>query len=169
MLDDASEKGGKIYYGGKTEDSDNYIEPTIIENINDKSKVHKEEIFGPILPIYTYESIEDAITFINKKEKPLALYIFSSNKNNINKILNNTSSGGVCINHSTLHYSNYHLPFGGINNSGTGRCHGVYGFKEFSNKKSVFNQLISKSPTDLLVPPYNDFKRKIIDVLIKYY
>ena len=169
LLDDATEKGGKIYYGGKTEDRDNYIEPTIIENINDKSKIHKEEVFGPILPIYTYESIENAISFINKKEKPLALYIFSSNKNNIKKILNNTSSGGVCINHSTLHYSNYHLPFGGINNSGSGRCHGVYGFKEFSNKKSVFNQLVSKSPTDLLVPPYNDFKRKIIDILIKYF
>ena len=106
---------------------------------------------------------------INEKEKPLALYIFSRNNKNINKVLDETSSGGVCINHNTLHYSNYNLPFGGINNSGFGRCHGEYGFKELSNKKSVFKQFSSFSPTDLLTPPYNSFKQKLIDLIIRYF
>ena len=82
--------------------------------------------------------------------------------------MNETSSGGVCINHNTLHYSNYNLPFGGINNSGFGRCHGEYGFRELSNKKSIFKQFSPFSPTDLLTPPYNSFKQKIIDIIIKY-
>ena len=108
-------------------------------------------------------------TFINNNNKPLALYIFSKNKKNINRIINETSSGGVCINHSTLHYSNYHLPFGGVNNSGSGRCHGVHGFKEFSNAKSIFKQLVKISPTDLIIPPYTRFKEKIINLMIKYF
>ena len=103
------------------------------------------------------------------KRQPLALYIFSKNKKNINRIINETSSGGVCINPSTLHYSNYHLPFGGVNNSGSGRCHGVHGFKEFSNAKSIFKQLVKISPTDLIIPPYTRFKEKIINIMIKYF
>ena len=106
--------------------------------------------------------------FINKNEKPLALYIFSNNNNNIKTIIKNTSSGGVCINHSTLHYSNNNLPFGGINNSGTGRCHGIYGFHELSNKKSILKQVLPSSPTDFLFPPYNNFKNKLIDFTIKW-
>ena len=121
------------------------------------------------MPIFTFNNINDSISFVNEKEKPLALYIFSNNKKNINKILNETSSGGVCINHSTLHYSNYNLPFGGIGNSGFGKCHGIYGFKEFSNQKSILEQFSSFSPTDLLVPPYNRFKQNLIDLIIKYF
>ena len=121
------------------------------------------------MPIFTYKNISDCILFINKKEKPLALYIFSDNKKNIKKILNETSSGGVCINHSTLHYSNYNLPFGGIGNSGFGKCHGEYGFKEFSNQKSILKQFTSFSPTDMLAPPYNRFKQGLIDIIIKYF
>ena len=169
LLDNSIKNGSKIIYGGKVNSKDNFIEPTIIENVSSDSIIYKEEIFGPILPIFTYEKIEDVITFINEKEKPLALYIFSRNNKNINKIIEETSSGGVCINHNTLHYSNYHLPFGGINNSGFGRCHGEYGFRELSNKKSVFKQFSAFSPTDLLTPPYNSFKQKIIDFIIKYF
>ena len=169
LIDNAKLHGGEILYGGKTNKEKNYIEPTLIENISKKSKIYNQEIFGPILPIFTFKDINDSISFINEKEKPLALYIFSNNKKNVNKILNETSSGGVCINHSTLHYSNYNLPFGGIGNSGFGKCHGIYGFKEFSNQKSVLKQFSSFSPTDLLVPPYNRFKQNLIDIIIKYF
>ena len=169
LIDNAKLHGGEILYGGKTNKEKNYIEPTLIENISKKSKIYNQEIFGPILPIFTFKDINDSISFINEKEKPLALYIFSNNKKNVNKILNETSSGGVCINHSTLHYSNYNLPFGGIGNSGFGKCHGIYGFKEFSNQKSILEQFSSFSPTDLLVPPYNRFKQNLIDLIIKYF
>jgi len=169
LIDNAKLNGGDILYGGKTNKEKNYIEPTLIDNISKNSKIYNQEIFGPILPIFTFNNINDSISFVNEKEKPLALYIFSNNKKNINKILNETSSGGVCINHSTLHYSNYNLPFGGIGNSGFGKCHGIYGFKEFSNQKSILEQFSSFSPTDLLVPPYNRFKQNLIDLIIKYF
>ncbi len=169
LIDDSLKNNSKILYGGNTDSNENYIEPTLIENIDKNSKIFNEEIFGPILPIFTFKKIDEAITFINKKNKPLALYIFSSDKKNINKVLGETSSGGVCINHNTLHYSNYNLPFGGIGNSGFGRCHGEYGFKELSNKKSIFKQFLPFSPTDILMPPYNSFKQKVINLIIKYF
>ncbi|RPG06131.1 MAG: aldehyde dehydrogenase family protein [Pelagibacteraceae bacterium TMED267] len=169
LIEDAKTNKGKIHFGGRKDVDQLFIEPTILTNISSKSKIHIEEIFGPILPIYEYNFLDDAINFINNNNKPLALYIFSKNKKNINRIINETSSGGVCINHSTLHYSNYHLPFGGINNSGSGRCHGVHGFKEFSNAKSIFKQLVKISPTDLIIPPYTRFKEKIINLMIKYF
>mgnify|MGYP001285439465 CR=1 FL=1 len=169
LIEDAKTNKGKIHFGGRKDVDQLFIEPTILTNISPKSKIHIEEIFGPILPIYEYNFLDDAINFINNNNKPLALYIFSKNKKNINRIINETSSGGVCINHSTLHYSNYHLPFGGVNNSGSGRCHGVHGFKEFSNAKSIFKQLVKISPTDLIIPPYTRFKEKIINLMIKYF
>ena len=169
LIDDSLKKNSKILYGGKTDSNENYIEPTLIENIDKDSKIFNEEIFGPILPIFTFKKIDEAIRFINKKNKPLALYIFSSDNKNISKVLEETSSGGVCINHNTLHYSNYNLPFGGIGNSGFGRCHGEFGFKELSNKKSIFKQFMPFSPTDILIPPYNSFKQKIINLILKYF
>tara|TARA_A100001011_G_scaffold150667_1_gene159075 strand:- start:16421 stop:17830 length:1410 start_codon:yes stop_codon:yes gene_type:complete len=169
LIEDAKTNKGKIHFGGRKDVDQLFIEPTILTNISSKCKIHIEEIFGPILPIYEYNFLDDAINFINNNNKPLALYIFSKNKKNINRIINETSSGGVCINHSTLHYSNYHLPFGGVNNSGSGRCHGVHGFKEFSNAKSIFKQLVKISPTDLIIPPYTRFKEKIINLMIKYF
>ncbi len=169
LIEDVKKYNGKIYFGGKNDSKDLFLEPTILTRISEKSKINNEEIFGPILPVYEFKDIDDAIDIINKKEKPLALYIYSKVKKNINRILEKTSSGGVCINHSTLHYSNYHLPFGGVNNSGSGRCHGVYGFREFSNQKSIFRQRIKFSPTDLIIPPYTKFKKKLIDIMIKYF
>ena len=169
LIDDSLKKNSKILYGGKTDSNENYIEPTLIENIDKDSKIFNEEIFGPILPIFTFKKIDEAIRFINKKNKPLALYIFSSDNKTISKVLGETSSGGVCINHNTLHYSNYNLPFGGIGNSGFGRCHGEFGFKELSNKKSIFKQFLPFSPTDILMPPYNTFKQKIINLILKYF
>ena len=169
LIDDAKKNKGKIHFGGKRDIDQLFIEPTILTDISEKSKIHNEEIFGPVLPIYDYKILDDAIDFINNKNKPLALYIFSKNIKNIYRIINETSSGGVCINHSTLHYSNYHLPFGGVNNSGSGRCHGIFGFKEFSNPKSIFKQLVKISPTDLIIPPYSRFKKKIINLMIKYF
>ena len=169
LLEDAKQLGSNIIYGGNINEKENFIEPTLLDNISEKSKMYKEEIFGPLFPIFDFNKIEEVIEFINKNEKPLALYIFSKNNNNIKAIINNTSSGGVCINHSTLHYSNNYLPFGGINNSGTGRCHGIYGFHELSNKKSILKQVLTTSPTDFLFPPYNNFKNKLIEFTIKWF
>jgi aldehyde dehydrogenase (NAD+) len=167
VLTDALENGGELLYGGKTEVDSNYISPTLISNPDPSSRIMNEEIFGPLLPITGYDNINDVLDVIRSKPKPLALYIFSKNKDKTNFILKNTRAGGGCINHCAVHFYNGHLPFGGSNNSGIGKSHGFEGFKEFVNSRSLLNQ---KFPTvlDKLVPPYDNFKQKIVDFTLKY-
>lgn len=157
-----------IEIGGNYTIADNYIEPTVISNLQNDSKLFEEEIFGPILPIKTYKELYEVIEYINCKEKPLALYIYSHNKRNINEVIKNTRSGGVCINTNAIHFNNHELPLGGINNSGIGKSHGYFGFLEFSNQKAVLKR-ITKGPLYLLFPPYNNFKQKIVDLAIKWF
>ena len=99
-----------------------------------------EEIFAPIVPVMTYANLDDAIGYICSRDKPLALYIFSRNQDNIDKVLSNTSSGGVTINGFFSHYLENQLPFGGVNQSGMGSYHGVFGFKTFSHERGVYAQ-----------------------------
>jgi aldehyde dehydrogenase (NAD+) len=144
-----------------------YIPPTVLPNINESSLIMKEEIFGPILPIMTYESIDEVISYIRKNEKPLALYLFSKNKLMINKILNETTSGGVAINHVLMHLSNPHLPFGGIGHSGMGGSHGHFGFKAFTHEKAVLIQTPITLST-LYFPPYSTWLSKLAYKLLRY-
>lgn len=131
---------GKIYYGGKIDKNDLYMEPTILTNVDVDSNVMTEEIFGPILPVIEFENIKDIINFINTREKPLALYYFSENKVNINNILKCTTSGGVTINDTVIHVANGNLPFGGVGNSGIGSYHGKASFDTFTHKRSVMER-----------------------------
>lgn len=131
---------GEIYYGGKFDKNDLYMEPTILTNVDVDSNVMTEEIFGPILPVIEFENIKDIINFINAREKPLALYYFSENKVNINNILKCTTSGGVTINDTVIHVANGNLPFGGVGNSGIGSYHGKASFDTFTHKRSVMER-----------------------------
>lgn len=167
-LESAKEHNATIEIGGNYNALDNFIEPTVISNLSDDSNLLQEEIFGPILPIKTYEKLAEVVNYINNKERPLALYIYSSNSKNINYLLKNTRSGGTCINTNALHPSNHELPFGGINNSGIGKTHGFYGFQDFSNQRAVIKR-ITKGPLYLLFPPYNKFKQKMVDITIKWF
>jgi aldehyde dehydrogenase (NAD+) len=115
----------------------------------------QEEIFGPVLPVIAYIDLEAAIGIINKKSKPLAMYIFSESKSNVKQLLKSTSSGGVVINDVLIHLSNPNLPFGGVNESGTGSCHGFFGFKAFSHERAVlFQSAINMS--NMVYPPYGN-------------
>jgi aldehyde dehydrogenase (NAD+) len=167
-LMDAKSKNATIEIGGNYSETDNFIEPTVISNLSEDATLMQEEIFGPILPIKTYKTIDEVIQYINSKEKPLALYIFSSSKKQINHIINNTRAGSTCINNNVLQYSNHHLPFGGSNNSGIGKSHGFFGFEEFSNKPSLLKQNF-KGAMELLFPPYTSFKKKLADFTIKWF
>jgi len=133
-------KDGKIILGGQTDREGLHISPTLIENIPEDANLMNEEIFGPILPILEFNNVSEAIDLINKKPKPLALYIFSRNKGFQQRIISETSSGGACINDTIVHLTAPNLPFGGVGNSGFGRYHGKAGFDTFSNPKSVFRQ-----------------------------
>ena len=167
-LENAKTLKAKFEVGGQTDGSSKYIEPTIISDLKPEAKLLEEEIFGPILPIVTYESLDKAIDYVNSKPRPLALYIYSKSKVNTNKILNNTRAGGSCINNSVLHYANHNLPFGGTNNSGIGKSHGFFGFKAFSNERSVLKQH-TFGVTELLFPPYTNFKEKLARLTIRWF
>ena len=145
----------KVFTGGKTDKSDLYISPTILENITTDDAVMGQEIFGPVLPVITYKNVNEAIDFVNKNEKPLAFYIFSENKSFSEKVLQETSGGGGCINDTLMHLGNANLPFGGVGESGIGAYHGASTFDTFSHKKSVHKK---STITDLKIryAPYKN-------------
>lgn len=129
---------GKIDIGGSYNETS--IEPTIISNIHPGSKILEEEIFGPILPVLFYKDIEEVFSFVSKKPKPLALYLFSNNKSLQKEILNRLSFGGATINDTVMHFGSTEIGFGGVGNSGFGRYHGKYSFDTFSNLRSILNR-----------------------------
>jgi len=135
--------------------SERFIPPTLIENPEVDSRLMKEEIFGPLLPIITVKSVDDAIKFVNARERPLALYVFSKNSQTVDKVLQNTTSGGCCVNDTLYHFVNPHLPFGGVGHSGMGSYHGYAGFKEFSHLKPVVWRDTWIDP-HLRFPPYTE-------------
>ncbi len=133
----------QIVYGGKVDIADKYIAPTLLDipsGSYESAPAMQEEIFGPILPIVTYETIEEVIAFVNQQQKALALYIFSNNQENIQKVLRNTSFGGGCVNDAVMHLGNSNLPFGGVGESGIGRYHGKFSFDTFSHHKGVLHK-----------------------------
>jgi aldehyde dehydrogenase (NAD+) len=128
----------------------------------------EEEIFGPILPVISYQNENEVLDIINGKEKPLALYIFSSKGKKQEFWLNNTTAGGTCINDNLVHISQPNLPFGGVNNSGIGKSFGHFGFKEFSNERAVLKALHSGSVVTPLWQPYGKLAKTVTDFMIKY-
>jgi aldehyde dehydrogenase (NAD+) len=133
---------GKIIYGGKYDREKLFIEPTIIENVSLNDAAMKEEIFGPILPVISFDTDEEAKKIIEQNPNPLALYVYTSSKQNENYWVKNIEFGGGCINNSSWHLTNHYLPFGGRGFSGTGKYHGKYSFETFSHFKAIM-----KTPT----------------------
>jgi aldehyde dehydrogenase (NAD+) len=127
----------KVFYGGESEEADLYIAPTILQDINWEDDIMKEEIFGPLLPVLSYQNIEEVIHQLKNKEKPLSLYVFSNKKSFVTKILNELSFGSGTINDTIIHYGNPYVPFGGVGQSGYGAYHGKYSFETFSHKKGI--------------------------------
>lgn len=144
---------GTIYHGGHYDKSERFLEPTILTNVSPDAPVMQEEIFGPIFPVLTFKHIDEVISFVTLREKPLALYYFGTNDK---KILRHTSSGGTCINDVIMHIVNHKTPFGGVGNSGMGAYHGKDSFLAFSHRRSVI-----KTPTWVDMPfrymPYKLF------------
>jgi len=149
-------KHGKITYGGQVDAAERYIAPTLIDEIMPDFPIMQEEIFGPILPVMTFDHIDQAISYINSHEKPLAFYYFGKNKQ-AKEVLAKTTSGGGCINDTLLHIANDSLPFGGVGNSGMGKYHGHESFLAFSNSRAIIS-----SPTWIDLPikyaPFKGFK-----------
>jgi aldehyde dehydrogenase (NAD+) len=167
-IQDSVSKGAKVVFGGKSDTQKSYIEPTLVCDVPEDSALMQNEIFGPVLPVVTFKTLDEAIEKINEGEKPLALYIYSSSNKNIEKIMKDTRAGNSCINNNDLHYFNPNLPFGGVNNSGIGKTHGIFGFQEFTNARGVYRQHLP-SALELLMPPYNGFKEKMVALIVKLF
>lgn len=130
-------QGADVVMGGEYDSKERYISPTLIDNVDVNSPIMQEEIFGPIFPIVTFSTTEQAIRFVTEREKPLALYYFGANKRNIANLLKHTSSGGACINDTIMHIANEKLPFGGVGASGMSAYHGKESFNVFSHRRAV--------------------------------
>jgi aldehyde dehydrogenase (NAD+) len=140
LFDDAVDKGARVAVGGTLEEADRTIHPTMLTDVTPDMLIMQEEIFGPIVPVLTYEKIDDVIQYISDRAKPLALYIYSNNRDTVDRILSGTSSGGVTVNGFFSHYLENQLPFGGVNQSGMGSYHGIFGFKAFSHERAIYIQ-----------------------------
>jgi aldehyde dehydrogenase (NAD+) len=138
LFDDAIAKGAKVAVGGALEEADLTIHPTMLTDVTPDMTILQEEIFAPVLPVLTYDNLDEVIAHIATRDKPLALYIYSDDQANVQKILSRTSSGGVTVNGVFSHYLENKLPFGGVNQSGLGSYHGYFGFKAFSHERAIY-------------------------------
>ncbi len=155
----------KVVAGGKYVEKEKFIAPTLLDNVGWDDAVMQQEIFGPILPIVEFDDLDDAINKVKERDKPLALYIFSRNTKDINKICKGISFGGGMVNDTLLHLANADLPFGGVGYSGMGNYHGKFGFDTFSHHKSLIYKTNLFEPF-IKFPPYTKMKFKIAKYLM---
>lgn len=165
LIDKSVEEGMLLLEGGNTNAETKFIAPTILDGVRTDSTIFNEEIFGPVMPLMLYKDTKQVLEIINKGEKPLALYIFTKSNKFAKHIIDNTSAGTSVINDTTIQFSHPNLPFGGVNNSGIGKAHGEYGYKEFTNERAILKQRRGLTSPKMIYPPYNGFKRWVIKMI----
>jgi coniferyl-aldehyde dehydrogenase len=168
LLDDARSKGARIMplgeAGARTDTTPRRLVPTLVAGVTDDMAIMREEIFGPLLPIETYSTPDDAIAKINARPHPLALYWFGADRRHCERMLRQTLAGGVTVNDTLWHFAHEGLPFGGVGASGSGQYHGEHGFVTFSKAKPVYAQS-RFAPTRLLYPPYGRVFERVLALL----
>lgn len=167
LLDDALARGASLVAGGDTDAASRFIAPTVLTDLAPGSRILEEEIFGPLLPVIGYRNLDAVIREIDSRPTPLALYVFGRDRKRIEKVLAGTVSGGSCVNHSVVHFLHGNLPFGGLNASGIGNAHGVYGFRAFSHERAVLVDRFSIA--HLLFPPYTARVKALIRMTARYF
>lgn len=163
-------KSGDIVIGGETDENDLYIAPTVIANVDRDDKLMEDELFGPLLPMIQVADVDDAIEYINSKDEPLALYIFSSNKKFANKVMDSTRSGAILVNDTLMHVAEGNLPFGGTGPSGMGSYHGKKSFDAFSHERSTMVKdlnVVSEAAMSVRYAPYNDTNLKVARMVLE--
>ena len=166
LIDDARAHGATLLAGGAHDAAARFVAPTLLGDVPAQARVASEEIFGPVLPIEAFDALDEVIRRVNAAPKPLALYVFSRRRTTAERVIAQTSSGGVCINHCVQQYAHAGLPFGGVNHSGIGSAHGVFGFKAFSHERALLaaGRLTLVS---LFYPPYARRKTGLADKLVQ--
>lgn len=167
LIDEAVQSGSQIVCGGASDADSRYVAPTLLRDVPPDAKIRREEIFGPVLPILTFDSLDAVIAQINAGPKPLALYAWTKSDPTVQALKTNTSSGSLCVNLCLQQFAQHNLPFGGVNTSGIGNAHGFFGFKAFSHERAVMSAG-PLSALELLFPPYDARKRRLSELLIKY-
>ncbi|NCQ10882.1 MAG: aldehyde dehydrogenase family protein [Bacteroidetes bacterium] len=168
IIEDAIEKGASLICGGHVDVEKREVEFTLLSDITDSMLVMQEELFGPILPVKSYDELFTAVNQVLSLPRPLASYIFTSSENDIQVYSSIIRTGSVVINDVIVQYGHPNAPFGGVNNSGIGNAHGYYGFKAFSHEQPIIRST-KWSPIDLFHPPYKDLHKKIIKAVIKWF
>ena len=170
VLEDARAKGAKVVNlldGTPPDPGLRKIPPTLLTRVSEDMEVMQREIFGPLLPIKTYRTLDEALAYINGQERPLALYLFTNDRGVQDMVLQNTMSGGVSINDCAMHVAQHDMPFGGVGNSGMGQYHGYEGFAEFSKLRPVFHQATRPLGAAFLYPPYGKVFDAVYKLLLK--
>jgi aldehyde dehydrogenase (NAD+) len=167
LIDDARAAGAEVVTGGGHDAAQRYVAPTLLAKVPPQAQIAREEIFGPVLPVIEFDQVNEVIAHINARPKPLALYLWSTRQDTVQRVLDETSSGGAVINHCVVQYAHSGLPFGGIGNSGIGNAHGHFGFKAFSHERAVLRGgwlLTVKA----FYPPYTAMTRRLAQALVDW-
>jgi aldehyde dehydrogenase (NAD+) len=167
LLDDALSDGARLAAGGDTDAGARYVAPTLLTDVPLDTPAMQEEIFGPLLPIVSTRTLDEALSIIRERPNPLSLYVFSTDDAATERVLEETRAGGSCVNDVLLHYMNPHLPFGGAGESGIGASHGRHAFREFSNDRAVLRRSYGSKLLERLHPPYGPLARTLTDWLLR--
>jgi aldehyde dehydrogenase (NAD+) len=159
LLEKSVAAGAKVAFGGVTDAGERYVAPTLLTKVDGNMPVMGEEIFGPVLPVLTVGSSDQATEFVRQRAKPLALYVFAEDRDVVDRVLASTTSGGSVVNDVFLHFANPNLPFGGVGQSGMGSYHGEHGFQTFSHARAVLDRRAAVVP--LLYPPYGELRPRV--------
>jgi aldehyde dehydrogenase (NAD+) len=160
LLDDARSRGARVLAGGGCDTAVRYVQPTLLGGVPDDARIEAEEIFGPVMPLRVFDSLDEVIARIDARPKPLALYLWSGDRDSIAAITARTSSGGLGLNLCVQQYAHGNLPFGGVNHSGIGNAHGWHGFKAFSHERAC----LAAGPLNavrMFFPPYTTGKLRL--------
>jgi aldehyde dehydrogenase (NAD+) len=168
LLEDAEARGATVAQGGSFDEAQCYLEPTILTDVPAGAAILEEEIFGPLLPVLTFERLPEAAAYVNARLPPLAQYVFTTSTANRRYLLDTVAAGGAAVNETIIQLAHPDLPFGGVGNSGLGKAHGHAGFLAFSNEKAVLRQRVGLTGIKQFYPPYTGRVRRLLGLLLRY-
>jgi len=169
LLTGAVETSATVAVGGQHDAATNFVAPTVITDVPLDADIMQDEIFGPLLPVIPYQSLDEAVRIINDRPSPLSLYVFSERETTVDALLSRTTAGSTCVNEGLLHFVNPNLPFGGAGESGIGRGHGRRSFREFSNERSVLRRSRGSDLLRPLYPPYDRLTTRLADWVLRFF
>lgn len=169
LLQSALEAGASVAAGGEHDRTSQYVAPTLLTDVPLDTAIMQKEIFGPLLPVIPFGSLDEALQIVDDRPPPLSLYLFSEREETIDSVLSDTTAGSTCVNEGFLHFNNPALPFGGKGESGIGRGHGVRGFQAFSNERAVLRRAYGTRLVNFFYPPYDGRTRRFVDWVLRFF